>query len=242
MISHALTPARRPSATVDWDHWIASGFAIGSICFFIGPFPGFVRLVGEAADAAVFFAGSIFFTTAALLEVREGTLRQRRRFVGAPWWSAAIQFIGTLFFNLSTFHALQDGLSAQETNRLVWAPDVLGSVCFLVSGALAYSATIGPHLLPARWRPVAEDPAWSMAAVNLAGCVLFGVAAIASYVVPSTGSVLALAPANWGTALGGLCFLIGAVLLWRRSSNVRVGAPDGHVGPPAAGSEIDGGG
>jgi hypothetical protein len=34
-------------------------------------------------------------------------------------------------------------------------------------------------------------------------------------VLPSTGSVLALAPMNWGTALGALCFFIGAVLLWR---------------------------
>jgi threonine/homoserine/homoserine lactone efflux protein len=45
--------------------------------------------------------------------------------------------------------------------------------------------------------------------------VLFMIAAVASFVLPSTGSVLALAPVNWGTALGALCFFIGAVLLWR---------------------------
>jgi hypothetical protein len=55
-----------------------------------------------------------------------------------------------------------------------------------------------------------------MAAVNLAGCVLFGISAIASHVVPSTGSVLDLAAANWTTALGALCFLIGALLLLPR--------------------------
>ena len=38
--------------------WIAVLFAIGSACFAIGPFPGFVQLVGTAADAAVFFVGS----------------------------------------------------------------------------------------------------------------------------------------------------------------------------------------
>ena len=213
MIGHALAPARpRPSA-VDWDRWIAAGFAIGSACFFIGPFPGFVQAVGQGADSAVFFAGSIFFTLAAALELREGTLRRGRRFADASWWSAAIQFVGTLLFNVSTFHAMQTGLSTHEQNRLVWAPDLFGSACFLASGALAYGVTTGPHLLPARWRPNQSDPAWVMAAVNLAGCVLFGVAAIASYVVPSTGSLLALAPANWGTALGGLCFLVGALLL-----------------------------
>jgi hypothetical protein len=56
-----------------------------------------------------------------------------------------------------------------------------------------------------------------MAAVNLAGCVFFGVSAIASYVVPKTGSVLDLAAANWNTALGALCFFIGAVLLFSTS-------------------------
>ena len=196
------------------------GFAIGSACFFVGPFPGFVQLVGQRADSVVFFAGSIFFTLAAALELREGTLRSHGRFAGASWWSAAIQFIGTLFFNLSTFHAMQAGLSTHEQNRLVWTPDLFGSGCFLLSGTLAYAVTTGPHLLPARWRPAQSDTAWVMAGVNLIGCVLFGIAAVASFVVPSTGSVLALAPANWGTTLGGLCFLIGAVLLWRRASPV----------------------
>ena len=51
------------------------------------------------------------------------------------------------------------------------------------------------------------------AAVNLVGCVLFGIAAVASYVVPSSGSILDLAAANWCTSLGGLCFLVGALLL-----------------------------
>ena len=49
--------------------------------------------------------------------------------------------------------------------------------------------------------------------MNLAGCVLFGISAIASYIVPSSGSVLDLAAANWTTALGALCFLVGALML-----------------------------
>lgn len=217
MIGHALLAPRRRVA-VDWDRWIAAGFAIGSTCFFVGPFPGFVQLVGQGADSAVFFAGSIFFTVAAALELRVGALRSQRPFADASWWSAAIQFIGTLFFNLSTFQAMQTGLSTDEQNRLVWAPDVLGSGCFLVSGLLAYAVTNDLHLLPERWRLTEADPGRVMVVINLLGCVLFGIAALASYVVPATGSILALAPANWGTGLGGLCFLIGAVLLWRHAS------------------------
>ena len=54
--------------------------------------------------------------------------------------------------------------------------------------------------------------------MNLLGCIAFGISAIAAFVVPSTGSVVDLAAANLFTALGGLCFLIGAVLLLPESA------------------------
>ena len=91
--------------------WIGVLFAIGSACFLVGPFPGFVELVGSEVDAAVFFAGSIFFTLAAGLELREATLRLGRWASDPSWWSAAIQDVGTLLFNVNTFDAMQTGLS-----------------------------------------------------------------------------------------------------------------------------------
>jgi hypothetical protein len=209
LIGHSLAVMRRPFAGAVWDRWIAVGFAVGSACFFIGPFPGFVQLVGQEADGVVFFAGSIFFTLAAGFELREATLRRGRRWGADPsWWSAAIQFVGTLLFNLSTFEAMEDGFSTMQENRLVWAPDLFGSTAFLLSGALAYRVASGPRL-----RPVRRDRDWTMAAVNLAGCIFFGISALASYVVPSTGSVLDLAAANWTTALGAACFFAGALML-----------------------------
>ncbi len=228
MIGHALAFAPTPSTQAAWDRTIAVGFAVGSTCFLIGPFPGFVQLVGVGADAAVFFAGSIFFTLAAALELREATTRRGRRWsADASWWSAATQFVGTLFFNLSTFDALQDGLSTQREDQLVWTPDLLGSACFLASGVLAYR--VAAH----GGRPARRDREWVMAAVNLAGCVLFGVSAVAAFVVPSSGSVLDLAAANWTTALGALCFLVAAVLLYRASAVTRPGsAPSAPRTPP----------
>jgi hypothetical protein len=209
-------------ARAAWVRWIAVGFAVGSVCFFVGPFPGFVDLVGPGADGVVFFAGSIFFTLAAGLELREGTLRRGRRWGADPsWWSAAIQFVGTLLFNLSTFEAMQDGLSTTQQNRLVWSPDVFGSAAFLISGALAYRVATGPRL-----RPVSRDREWTMAAVNLAGCVLFGISAVASFVVPSSGSVLDLAAANWTTALGAACFFAGALMLLSQRDHVAHGSSD----------------
>jgi hypothetical protein len=206
VIGHGLAIDHRPLARAHWDRLIAAGFAIGAICFFVGPFPGFVQLVGQGADGVVFFVGSVFFTLAAGLELREATLRLGRWASNPSWWSAAIQFAGTLLFNINTFAAMQDGFSAQQENRLVFAPDLFGSACFLVSGVLAYRVASGPES--------------SMAAVNLAGCVFFGISAVASYVVPSTGSVLDLAAVNWCTALGALCFFIGALMLFPRKSIV----------------------
>src|SRR4029453_8145176 len=104
-------------------------------------------------------------------------------------------------FNANTFDAMQTGLSTQQEDRLIWTPDLIGSACFLVSGLLAYRV--------ARAEEGTHDRTWWMAAVNLLGCVLFGVSAVASYVVPASGSILDLAAANWGTSLGALCFLIG---------------------------------
>jgi hypothetical protein len=180
--------------------WIGVLFAIGSTCFLVGPFPGLVQLVGSEIDALVFFVGSLFFTSAAALQYVEGGLFRPR---GLDWWSNAIQLAGTVFFNVSTFDALRRGLDANEYDRLVWTPDTRGSICFLVSGCLAMLAV----------RRVRRTRDWWIALVNLAGCVAFGISAVAAYVVPSTGDALDLAAANVFTSLGALCFLIGALLL-----------------------------
>ena len=97
-------------------------------------------------------------------------------------------------------------VTSSEYNKLVWRPDWRGSICFLVSGAIAYHASPRHGWLPAR-----GAPGWWQPAINLLGCIFFGISAIAGYVLPSTGSVLDLAAANWNTALGAACFLACAV-------------------------------
>jgi hypothetical protein len=221
VIGHALRFAPRPETRAAWDRAIAAGFAVGSTCFLVGPFPGFVQLVGAGADGAVFFAGSVFFTLAAGLELREGTMSRGRRWGADPsWWSAFAQFVGTLMFNVSTFEAMQDGLSTHQEDRLIWTPDLVGSALFLISGVLAYGVAARATRHGARLK----DRDWVAAAVNLLGCILFGISAVASYIVPSSGSILDLAASNWSTALGALCFLVGALVMWpRRSAGKGVG-------------------
>jgi hypothetical protein len=52
---------------------------------------------------------------------------------------------------------------------------------------------------------------WWKPAINLLGCIFFGISAVAGYVVPSTGSMIDLAAANWNTAVGAACFLACAL-------------------------------
>ncbi len=182
-------------------------FAAGATCFLIGPFPGYANLVGDGADAVTFFVGSILFTAGGALQAALAFPgRKSPDGGGASWWAAAVQMAGTLFFNVTTYRALHTALTNPEYNKLVWRPDAFGSICFLASGAIAY------HASPRRgWLPVRAGAGWWEPSINLLGCILFGIAAVAGHVVPSTGSIISLAAANWTTSLGAACFLACAV-------------------------------
>ena len=186
-------------------------FALGSTCFLVGPFPGFLQLVGPDADAVTFFVGSLLFTAGGAVQTAIAWPDRRRRGGGrAAWWVATVQSLGTLFFNVTTFRALHTTLSDPQYDRLVWRPDAYGSVCFLVSGTIAYVASERHG-----WWPVPRGPGWWQPAVNLLGCVLFGISAIAGYVVGPSGTMLDLAAANWATSAGAACFLACAVATLR---------------------------
>ena len=206
---------------VGW--WIGVLFAAGSLCFAVGAAPGYVDAVGVAADGVTFFVGSLLFTVAAglqYLEVvnvsrlprRTGVLRRRRLLSWEPrrveWWAALVQLAGTVLFNLSTFDALREHLSATQANRLVWRPDALGSICFLVSSGLAWYEVDRSWW---SWRP--RSLSWRITALNLAGSIAFGASAVASHVVPAADQPRNVALMNLGTFVGALCFLLGAVLL-----------------------------
>ena len=190
--------------------WMALCFALGSTCFLIGPFPGYAQLVGDAAVGVTFFVGSILFTLGGALQSWLAWPDRHTPAGGrAGWWSSIIQSAGTLFFNVTTYQGMHTALTSSEYNRLVWRPDWRGSLCFLVSGAIAYRASPrgGGH----GWLPRRGGAGWWQPAVNLVGCVFFGVSAVAGYVVPAKGSMLSQAAANWNTALGAACFLACAV-------------------------------
>jgi hypothetical protein len=173
---------------------------IGSALFALGSVPGFASLVSAAVVGGVFFTGSLFFTSAAFLQLLQSSVR-------VDWWASLIQLAGTVWFNLNTYDALQTGLDVHQQNLRIWTPDFLGSVCFLVSSYLAVWAVCHRP-----WCVVRGESEWWVTVGNLAGSVLFMLAALAAFVVPSTGDFLDASLANTGTFLGALCFLWAARL------------------------------
>lgn len=191
--------------------WMALCFALGSTCFLVGPFPGYAQLVGDSADAITFFVGSILFTLGGGFQSWLAWRERRSPGPGgrAARWSAIVQTAGTLFFNVTTYQALHVAVTSSEYNRLVWRPDWRGSICFLVSGGIAYAAS--PRRGRHGWLPRRGGDGWWQPGVNLLGCVFFGISAVAGYVVPAMGSMLDQAAANWNTSLGAACFLACAL-------------------------------
>ncbi|MCU0267992.1 MAG: hypothetical protein MUF83_05025 [Acidimicrobiales bacterium] len=211
--------------------WTAVLFMVGSACFAVASIPAITTVVPAELVGVTYFVGSIFFTSAGAL-VSIAAWGDARRAVGGrlgralvdrDWLAAIIQSVGTVWFNLNTFDAMQGTFSAQEENLLVWTPDFLGSICFLVSSGLSWwSACGGP------WRVRRDSNDWWMAALNLVGSGFFMVSAIAAYTLPDTDELLDASLATSGTLLGALCFFWGAHLLLVGSPD-----PDGD-GYPAA--------
>jgi hypothetical protein len=204
--------------------WMGVLFAIGATLFLV---PGVASLWSSANWVfATFFAGSIFFTSAATVQLvaafevphrlrtRAGTAHERplrpRSWMPShiDWLSAAIQWPGTVLFNINTFEALDHALTVSQQDVRVWTPDMIGSGCFLVSSLLAF-ANVEHRWLS--WRP--HDLDWCIGAANLLGSIAFGISAVASFVRPATGAAVNDTISALGTAAGAVGFLAGAVLL-----------------------------
>lgn len=203
--------------------WMAVLFAIGSACFAAAALPALADAIGPTTDNALYFVGSVFFTTAGLLQyaqvvgaddrsLRGARARLRRLATCSPhridWLAAAVQTLGTLFFNISTGHALTvSATSADALNHAIWRPDVFGSICFLVSSYLSWAEVC--HGV-ARWMP--RDLSWWIVVGNLAGSVAFGVSAVAAEYVGS-GTLRSASWTTIGTLVGGVFFLGASILL-----------------------------
>jgi hypothetical protein len=194
----------------------AWGFMFGSACFAVGAVPWYASAVGPVWDSLTFFIGSILFTTAGLIQLllsgRRPPFDGATRADAYDWWAAAIQFVGTLLFNVSTFAVLLGAMRETGDPAVGWTPDAWGSAAFLISSTLALFAAARRHEL---WDPRART--WHGTWLNMAGSVAFGVSAVGAYVLPATGDIVNVRWVNLGTFLGAVCFFVAAALSRRNS-------------------------
>ncbi|MFH8626371.1 hypothetical protein ACH4A8_31570 [Streptomyces vietnamensis] len=203
----------------------ATAFIIGGALFAAGAAVAQFGSGDATTCASIYFAGGLFFNTGGYLSLLqvvnaprhvpggEGALVARRwrwwsyEPMRVDWLSAFVLFAGTLVFAVDLLDSFLQGLTVQQINRLIWAPDVIGCVLFLISGHLAFVEIC--HGRPCIRQ---RNLGWWIVAVNQLGSVLFMVSALAAYTRPATGSLINADIANWGTLTGALCFSAGGIL------------------------------
>ena len=209
--------------------WIATGFAIGSLMFLLGSvgslYPDLAAMLGLTGRQVdlVYFAGSVFFTAAAYLQLFQAAnvgefppvpgrlatsvfVGWKPRDIG--WLGCFLQFVGTLLFNVNTYMAIGNAGDWLRQDLTIWQPDVLGSLLFLASGYLAFIETCHRHFA---WRP--GDLSWWVVSVNLLGCVAFIVSAGFAFVGPGGQTALAVTISVAFTLVGAIGFLTGSLLM-----------------------------
>ncbi|MFF3013132.1 hypothetical protein [Streptomyces sp. NPDC057939] len=203
----------------------AVAFVIGGALFAAGAAIAQFGSGDAITSSGVYFVGGLFFNTGGYVSLLQVINAPRQVPSGADalvtrrwrWWSyepmhldwlcVFALFAGTLVFGVNLLDSFLQGLTVQQINRLIWTPDVIGCVLFLVSGHLSFV-----EVCHGRLRVLAHDLGWWIVAVNQLGSVLFMVSALAAFTPRVTGSELDADIANWGTLLGALCFSIGGVL------------------------------
>ncbi|WP_328732944.1 hypothetical protein OHT20_33465 [Streptomyces caniferus] len=202
----------------------AVSFTVGGALFALGAALAQSGSVGPTATATVYFVGGVFFTLGgyvSLVQVINAPRRESR--AGAltthpfRWWSyepgridwlsTFVLFAGTLVFGVNLLDSFLQGLTVQQMNRLVWAPDMIGCLLFLISGQLAVV-----EVCHRPWCLHRRSIGWWIVAVNQLGSALFMVAALAAFTRPETASLVSVGIANWGTLTGALCFAGAGVL------------------------------
>ena len=140
--------ARRPRRV----NWVAAAaFTVGGSLFAAGAALAQVGSGDATTAASIYFAGGLFFNTGAYASLLGAINAPRGAAAGRAlsaerwrWWSyephridwlsTFVLLVGTLAFAVNLTDSFLEGLTTQQVNRLIWAPEVIGCVLFLISG------------------------------------------------------------------------------------------------------------
>ena len=213
--------------------WVAMLFTVGSACFSVGgyaiTFPHDIPkewVTGMTLDW-VFFIGSIFFTSAAFCQLLEAINAEDSEYLyvgeksptSFQWvaWhpkrigymASLAQLIGTVMFNFNTGNAFISDLNWIQQDILIWTPNFIGCICFLIASRLAFMEVCHGYW---GWQP--GNIEWWITVLNLLGSIGFMISALYSLAVPPGDNSMTF---TWLSAFftfqGGVCFLIASYLL-----------------------------
>ena len=201
----------------------AIAFVVGGALFTVGALLAGYSSASPDTVNVVFLVGGVFFSiggyASVVLEVNsprtigsDGSLEERRWRWWAyepmrPGWSSAfVLFAGTLAFAVSLVDVFISNLDRKQDNHLVWAPEMIGCVLFLISGHLAIV-----EICNGRFRFIPRSLGWWIVSVNQFGSILFLISGIGAYLRPATGAEISEQLVVWGTALGAFCFSAAGV-------------------------------
>ena len=202
----------------------ATSFFLGGSLFAIGALLAQLDVGSVRTADVVYLVGGVFFSLGGYASVVQasnmptevdetGALGSgawtwwRWRWHQIGWLSVLVLFVGTLFFAVSLVAAFAQNLTARQSDGWIWLPDIIGCVCFLVSGHLALL-----EVCHGRIGVRTDDLGWWIVAVNQIGSVLFFLAGLAAFVRPATSTVVNEGLVNWGTFAGAVCFAVGGVM------------------------------
>ena len=162
-------------ARLTW--WVAILFTIGSALFSIGGYAiTFPQNIPKAWVAGmtldwVFFIGSLFFTSAACCQLlesinaqdSEGLYTEEQAPITFQWiaWhpkrigylASLVQLIGTVMFNFNTANAFFiNHLNWIQQDLVIWTPNFIGCICFLIASRLAFMKVCHGYLGLATWK------------------------------------------------------------------------------------------
>lgn len=213
----------------DLNWWIGLIFAFGASFFMLGSllclFPSLAEYssLDSSEINAIFFMGSIPFTTAAYLQLFQtanagqftlsGFQKAKTQIFGwkpkdIGWLSSTLQFCGTLLFNLNTFKGISPPEDWIQQDLWIWIPDVFGSIFFLISGYLAFIEVGHKH-----GAFHLKDLSWWITFINLLGCIAFMISAIYAFIPQENLKENHIILSLIFTLIGAFCFWLGAFLM-----------------------------
>ncbi|NME66918.1 YrhK family protein [Flammeovirga aprica] len=185
-------------------------FMIGASCFIYSSFSYLLPNPDEFLLNTIFFVGSIPFTFAAFFQLLNATNQEGQEwklFAFRPknrgYIAGLTQWLGTLLFNINTYDATRT-LDWEEEDLLVWTPNMLGSILFLIS-AFYLLKEISFRI---NWQDRENLSVW----INMLGCITFMISALTSVYLPDPLPIPVIQFALVNTGVGAICFFVAALI------------------------------